>query len=312
MWDVLGLGCAAIDDLLYVPAYPAPDSKMQVRRKERHCGGLTATALVAAARLGSRCAFAGALGDDELSRVVLDRFAQEGIDTQYMRRRPDARPAHAVIIVDESQKTRTILASLEGCFGAEPDWPEEEVLRACRVLFVDHIGIPGMTRAARVAREASIPVVADLEKDEDPGFGGLLALVDHLIVSQDFAAKLTGQPDPAQAARKLWTPQRQVAAVTCGAQGCWYVAADGPGRPRHQPAFPVEVVDTTGCGDVFHGAYASALARGLDVTGRIRFAAAAAALKATQPGGQLGIPTRPAVEAFLNGVLQPGEGHSKK
>lgn len=300
--DVLGLGCAAIDDLLYVPVYPAPDSKMQVRRKERHCGGLTATALVAAARLGARCAFAGALGDDELSRVVLERFAQEGIDTRYVRRRADARPAHAVIIVDEGQKTRTILYSLEGCFGAEPDWPEEEVLRACRVLFVDHIGIEGMTRAARVARQADIPVVADLEKDEDPGFGALLALVDHLIVSRDFAAKLTGQADPAQAARRLWTPERQVAAVTCGAQGCWYVAADHPDRPCHQPAFAVEVVDTTGCGDVFHGAYASALARGLDVPGRIQFAAAAAALKATQRGGQLGIPARPVVEEFLLGL----------
>ncbi len=68
---------------------------------------------------------------------------------------------------------------------------------------------------------------------------------------------------------------------------------------RHQPAFPVEVVDTTGCGDVFHGAYASALAEGLDLPVRVRLAAAAAALKATQPGGQAGIPSRGKVEAFL-------------
>ena len=299
-YDVLGLGCVAIDDLLYVSAYPAADEKMQVRRRERHCGGLTATAMVAAARLGSRCAYAGVLGDDELSRCVLERFRQEGIETRYVRCRPEARPVHATIIVDQSQNTRTILYDLEGAVGADPDWPEEELIRAAGVLFVDNIGVEGMIRAARLARRAGIPVVADLENGEHPRFGELLALVDHLILSRDFAGKLTGQADPAAAVRALWAPQRKTVAVTCGAAGCWYADAGRAAEPCLQPAFPVEVVDTTGCGDVFHGAYASGLARGLDTADRIRFASASAALKATRPGGQAGIPTRPAVETFLD------------
>ena len=72
-FDVLGLGCAAVDDLLYVDVYPkTADVKVRVRRRERQCGGLTATALVAAARLGSRCAYAGILGGDENSQFILD------------------------------------------------------------------------------------------------------------------------------------------------------------------------------------------------------------------------------------------------
>jgi sugar/nucleoside kinase (ribokinase family) len=272
---------------------------MPVQRRERHCGGLTATALVAAARLGSRCVYAGVLGDDELSQFVIDRFRQEGIETGYVCRRPGTRPVHATIIVDQSQNTRAILYDLEGAVGAEPDWPEEEVIRAGRVLFVDNIGVEGMIRAARLARQAGIPVVADLENDSHPRFAELLALADHPILSQDFAAKVTGRSDPAAAARALWTPERKAVAVTCGAAGCWYIDVEHPAEVVHQPAFAVEVVDTTGCGDVFHGAYASALARGLDTADRIRFASAAAALKATRPGGQAGIPSRPAVEAFL-------------
>jgi sugar/nucleoside kinase (ribokinase family) len=298
-YDVLGLGCVAIDDLLYVAGYPAADTKMQVRRGERHCGGLTATALVAAARLGSRAAFAGVLGDDELSQFVLSRFREEGIDPQYVRRRAEARPIHSIIVVDESTKTRTILYNLEGAFGAEPDWPDEEVIRAARVLFVDHFGIEGMTRAARIAHEAGIPVVADLESNEHPRFPELLELVDHMILSRDFAAELTGEQEPSAAVLRLWSAARRAAVVTGGERGCWYVDSDAPAAVRHQPAFAVEVVDTTGCGDVFHGAYASALARGLDLPSRIRFASAAAALKATQRGGQAGIPTRPVVEEFL-------------
>jgi sugar/nucleoside kinase (ribokinase family) len=328
--DVLGLGCVAVDDLLYAPAYPAPETKVRLRRRERQCGGLTGTALVAAARLGARCAFAGVLGDDEDSHFVVECFRREGIDTTYLRRRPGARPIHSTVIVDEDAQTRTVLFDLAGSVGAEPDHPPDEVIRAARVLYVDHYGIEGMTRAARVARAAGVPVVADLERDEWPGFHGLLALVDHLIVARAFAEKLTGAADPAAAVDRLWRDDRRAVVVTCGADGCWFRGegeagqecpahqpqAGWAGHPEqwaghpeqwaghscpahHQPAFPVAVVDTTGCGDVFHGAYAASLARGVELAGRIRFASAAAAIKATRYGGQAGIPTRAAVEAFL-------------
>jgi sugar/nucleoside kinase (ribokinase family) len=298
-WDVLGLGCVAVDDLLYVDAYPPPDAKVRVRRRERQGGGLTGTALVAAARLGARCAFAGVLGDDEDSRFVEDCFRRAGVDVSAVVRRPGARPIRSTIIVDESAHTRTIFFDLAGSTGADPDRPAAEVIRSARVLFVDHYGVEGMTRAARLARAAGAAVVADLERDEQPGFAELLALVDHLIVSRSFAARRTGEADPAAAARRLWADGRRAVVVTCGAEGCWYVGADEPERPRRQLAFPVRVADTTGCGDVFHGAYAAALARGLGLEERVRFASAAAAIKATRLGAQAGIPDRSEVEAFL-------------
>jgi sugar/nucleoside kinase (ribokinase family) len=155
-----------------------------------------------------------------------------------------------------------------------------------------------MIRAARIARQAGIPVIADFDFDDSPKFPELLALADHLIVSQRFASKLVGDDRPAVLAEKLWTPDRQVVAITCGIDGAWFMSQADP-VPRHQSAFPVNTVDSTGCGDVFHGAYAVTLVRGFDVAARIRFAAAAAAIKATQPGGQAGIPTWDAVEAFL-------------
>jgi sugar/nucleoside kinase (ribokinase family) len=272
---------------------------VQIRRCERQCGGLTATALVAAARLGSRAAYAGTLGEDELSRFVCAQLAQEGVDVSLVRRRPDARPIHSIIIVDEGRLTRTIFYDLEAVYGAEPGWPDAGVIRAAGSLFVDHFGVEGMSWAARVAREAGVPVVADLERGEMPGFPELLALVDHLIVSHAFAALLTGEIELAVAATRLWRADRRAVVVTAGEEGCWYVTDDGPAR--HQPAFRVQAVDTTGCGDVFHGAYASALVRGLAIPDVIRFASAAAALKAMRRGGQAGIPDRREVEALLAG-----------
>jgi len=298
--DILGLGAVAVDDLIYVDSYPPRDTKMPVQRQERHCGGLTATALVTAARLGSNCAYAGVLGYDELSEFAIERMRQEGISLSHLVRRDQARPIHSIIIVDEVRKTRNIFFDRHGVVGADPDLPEPDVIRSARALLIDNFGIEGMIRAARIAREAGIPVVADFESDDAPRFSELLALVDHLIVSRDFGEKMTGEKDPARAAQKLWAQGRQVVIVTNGPEGSTYLDASPCDSPKHQPAFPVSVVDTTGCGDVFHGAYASALVRRLPLAERVRFASATAALKATQRGGQAGIPSRSGVENFLD------------
>jgi ribokinase len=297
--DILGLGCVAVDDLLYVSEYPPADAKVRVNRHERQCGGLTGTALVAAARMGARCAYAGVLGGDSLSQFVEERFREEGVDTAHIHRRQQARPIHSVIVVDEGKQTRNIFYDLDGVFGAEEGWPQADVIRSARVLYVDHFGIEGMSWAARIARAAGVAVVADFEVADFPGFAELLALVDHLIISLSFARQLTGEAQPDAAAKKLWNSARQAVVLTDGAAGCWSLTAEEPGAVRHLRAFPVDAVDTTGCGDVFHGAYAAALVSGRKLGDCIRFAAAAAAIKATRRGGQSGIPTRPVVDAFL-------------
>jgi sugar/nucleoside kinase (ribokinase family) len=287
-----------VDDILYVPSYPAPDGKVQVRHRERHCGGLCGTALVAAARLGGRCVFAGTLGEDEESRFVLETFRREGVDVRHRVRRKDAAPVRSVIVVDESRRTRNIFYHVPPCPGADPILPGPGLIRKARVLLVDRFGIPGMIRAARIARAAGIPVVADFESFKLPRFRELLALADHLIVSENFACEFTGARSPAAAAKKLWRPDRAVVVVTIGADGCWY-RDNGESQARHLPAFRVKALDTTGCGDVFHGAYAAALARGLPLLERLRFASAAAALKTMKRGGQAGIPGRREVERLL-------------
>ncbi len=296
--DILGLGGVAVDDMLYVDAYPPADAKTVVARRERHCGGLTATALVAAARLGAGCGYAGVLGTDALSDFAIQVLAREGIDLAHLRRDAQAQPLYSTIIIDEKRRTRNVFVDLSGLSGAATDWPPPGVIQACRVLFVDSIGPAGMLRAARLARAAGIPIVADIEAT-GPELTPLIEEVDHLILSWEFARQFTGAAGPEQAARALWGDERQVVVITDGERGCWTVAADAPEHVAHQPAFRVQVVDTTGCGDVFHGAYAAGLVRGLAVGERVRLAAAAAALKATRPGGQAGAPKLAEVALFL-------------
>lgn len=298
-FDILGFGAVALDDLLLVDGYPPADSKVQVRRSERQCGGLTGTALVAAARLGARCGYAGVLGEDELSRIILDNFAREGIDASYAPRRPDARPGHSVIVVDRAAKTRTIFSHAAGRMGADPSLPKADLIRAAKVLLVDHHGLEGTIRATEIAQPAGVRVVADFERDPGPPFAELLKLVGHLVVSEGFARSLTGRSDARSAAESLWSPFREAVVVTCGASGSWYLDHATNRSAQHCPAFAVQAVDTTGCGDVFHGVYAAALAEGRSLAERVAWASAAAALKAAREGGQAGIPPRNAVENFL-------------
>jgi sulfofructose kinase len=291
-FDFLALGAVAVDDLYYIGTYPGPDEKTPILRRERQCGGMSAIAAITGSRLGCKCAYAGVLGRDELSDFAIGQLRKEGVNIRHLARRAGVRTIHSIIMIDSKAGTRNIFYDLHGVVGVARDWPPAEVIRSARVLFVDWFSVPGMIRAARVARAAGIPVVADFEQSGLPGFATLLPLADHLIISESFTVKLTGLSDPRRAVVKLWTGQQQLIAVTCGAKGCFFVTAGNPSVVCHQPAFKVKAVDTTGCGDVFHGAYAAALARGLSAPDRIRFAAAAAALKAEKSGGaQCGIPS---------------------
>lgn len=301
-FDVLGLGSVAVDDLIYVPEYPPADAKLAVLDTARQCGGLTATALVAAARLGARCAYAGILGRDDLSRFALAALRRERINLTHLVYRRNAQPVHSFIIVDRRHQTRNVFFDTRRAFGAHPARPPLRIIRSTRVLLVDHFGIAGMIRAATCARAAGIPVVGDFERAGDASLENLLKLVDHLIVSEAFAQEVTRTSDPATAALALARDDRGTVIVTGGRKGCWFVSPESGGKARHRPAFRVESVDTTGCGDVFHGAYAAALAQGQDLEFRIRFAAAAAALKSMRPGGQRGIPNAREVRRFLRNL----------
>ncbi len=301
-YDIIGLGVCVVDDLLYVDAWPARDAKVRIARRDRQCGGLTANALVAAVRLGARCAYAGVLGEDEASDWVRDRLSAEGIDLRHACVHPPAGPARSTIVVGQDVGSRNIFSDSSAATGhaARCPVPRDVVARA-RVLLVDHVDAERMLSAARLARAMGVAVVLDMERVNVPFARELLAIADHAILPAHAAMELTGCTTPAESACMLGQSADQTVVVTAGEAGCW--AVDGPTtnrRPMHYPADQVNAVDTTGCGDVFHGAYAAMLAQGQNLQERIRWASAAAAMKATRHGGGSSAPTRAEVEAFMN------------
>lgn len=297
--DLLGFGIAAVDDVIELDHYPAAGCKMPIQSIQRHGGGQCTTALVTAARLGLCCVYGGPLGEDVLSAYTRQKLEQEGIQVVQKLSRPAARPYHSLILVDRASGERTILYSGEGVSGPAREDIDEDLIRRSRMLYVDQLGPEGTLHACHVARQCGVPIVADLEQVHGQALHEILALTDHAIFSMRVAQELTGKSVTAEAVSELARTRRACTVVTDGARGCWFVTGEQSGLVRHQPAFKVPVKDTTGCGDVFHGAYAAGLLSGLSISEAIGQAAATAALKATRVGGQQGIPDRATVDHFL-------------
>ncbi|MCX6031220.1 MAG: PfkB family carbohydrate kinase [Chloroflexi bacterium] len=296
-WDVLGMGVIAVDDLLYVERFPQPDTKNLILTQCRQGGGPTATGLVAAARLGVRAAYCAILGDDELSRFSITELEREGVDCAPIVRRAGARPHQSVVIVERTTGVRTILYSGEGVVNPTTAEITGELVARCRVLLMDGYVAGTALCAVELAQARGIPVVADVEIGADPAAAELVRRADHLIVGLALGQQASGEREPEAVVAALGSANRACCAVTVGDRGCWYAERGGP--VHHVPALVVPVVDTTGCGDVFHGAYAAAIARGESVERAIAVATVAAGLKATQPGGRAGIPNWETVERFL-------------
>ena len=289
--DVVGVGCVSIDDLLYVDAVPMED-KGRIQAYEQQPGGNIATALVAAAGLGASVAFVGRLSDQEDGAIVRADFAAHGVDVQFALPDPEARPIRATVVVFR-RGDRFIAFDDATTIGLLPGDDVTPLFQARTVLLDTYALAP--TIAALGSDANRVLIVADVEAEVE---SASLSQVQHLVVPMAFARRLTGETDPVAILSALWNDRRVTVVVTDGADGVWFrdvASADS----HHQPSFKVSVIDTTGCGDVFHGAYAVALARGLDASARVRFAAAAGAICATGRGGRGRLPTEGDVVELL-------------
>jgi sulfofructose kinase len=285
-FDVLGFGTLAVDGFLYVEKYPAADGKVEVLRERRGFGGLVATALAAAARLGARCGYAAVLGHDAISDDCLRGLIAAGVRDDFILREPGAGPVRSIIVVEEKRGTRTIFFNRGGHRAYPSGQITAELLQRARVLLIDQTGIDTMIDLAKLASSLGLPVVADMESPDRPRTNEFTRAITHLIAPLHFARAVTGQSDPEKIVQTLhYDCPRPCTAVTCGTDGCLFMAGKEARNVCHQPAFQVRTMETTGCGDVYHGAYASALASGKPVHECIRFASAAAAVYASRPSG---------------------------
>ncbi|MFL6581605.1 MAG: PfkB family carbohydrate kinase [Burkholderiales bacterium] len=300
---IICVGHAALDGVFAVESWPAHSGKIEAHGFTQSGGGMAANAAAAIARLGGEAVFWGPTGEDPLADAIAASLIAEGVDVRGLRRFEGRTSSHSAVMIDKRGE-RLVVGYRGSALQASADWlPLEQIGRAAAVL-ADVRWADGALRSLRAARAAGIPAVLDAEIAPVQTLDMLAAAASHVIFSERGLEAWCGHDTPAALSGVL-ERGALMAAVTRGAAGVDWIEAMSPGKQLHCPAFPVATVDTLGAGDVFHGAYTLALAEGRLIGEAIRFAAAAAAIKCSRPGGRSGAPTRDEVDTLLHTAGKP-------
>lgn len=296
--DFLGIGFVSNDHLAILPFIPM-DTKVRMLEHRILGGGPAGNSTAGAATLGMSAAFCGTVGDDADGRMILDDFAKQGVDTSMVKVRKGATSAIAYLWIEEKTGNRSCAWTREGLDELTADEIDPEAVAAAKILHLDGHNAAGAIAAAKIAREAGVLVNYDAGTHRD-GMEELLGLADLMICSEEFILKLTGLKDAEEAVRQVYAKYRpKVCGATMGIRGS--MCFDGKNFVKC-PAFHVDkVVDTTGCGDLFHTGFAVRYLETQNLMECQRFGAAVSALKCRGLSGRPpSAPTRAEVEDFLN------------
>jgi sulfofructose kinase len=282
-FDVVGVGLNATDTVLTVPRFPAYGGKVPFTKEFYSVGGQVATAMVTCSRLGLRAKYIGTVGDDERGRIQLESLRASDIDLTHVQQRQNCPNQSAYIVVDESTGERTIFWSRPDCLTISPSEITPGQITCARLLHIDGHDTAAVEHAARMAKESGIPVTCDVDTIY-PGFDRVLPLVDYLISSSEFPGRWTGIDDPFEALTAIQRSSgARMTAMTLGGEGA--LALSG-GRFHYSPGFVVDCTDTTGAGDVFHGAFCYSVLQQMPMAAALEFSNAMAALNCTAAGAR--------------------------
>jgi sulfofructose kinase len=298
-YDVVGLGVSTLDLLMVVDEFPDRESVQRAEVSLLQGGGPVATALVAVARLGGRAAVLDKLGDDWRGELILREFEREGVATEHAAVSSGRSSSIASILVRKRDGARTITYSPGDAEELLDDDIAEEVIASSRILHLNGRHLAACFAAARAARTNGVLVSFD---------GGahryrselreLLAMSDICIVARDFAFAFSREDRVDASAAAMLETGPGIVVVTAGTEGSWVFAKDADAF--HQPALETDrVVDTTGAGDAYHGAFLFGMSRGYGLRSCALLATAVAAINTQALGGRTALPSFDDAVAFI-------------
>ncbi|MFN8008700.1 MAG: PfkB family carbohydrate kinase [Terriglobia bacterium] len=285
--EIIGIGLAVLDHLMIVPDFPSQEGVIPSSQYEVQGGGMVATALVTAQRLGASTELWGRLGDDEIGHTVLKELRGFNVNTSQVHLVGNGKTGVCFVLVRASDGQRTFVVHPQKNLYVDLNLLNLERIRKARALLVDVTWIEAAQKAAHFAKSHGIPVVADVHEPSQPALE-LLNMADYAIVPRQMAEFLGGKGDYTRALHALKSKGVKVPIITLGDEGCTYLYKD---KIFKLPAYRVKAVDTTGAGDSFHGAFCFGVSRGFGVPESIGLASAVAALACTKLGGRAGVPT---------------------
>jgi sulfofructose kinase len=295
-WRILCIGMPVRDLIFRVDDVPARGMKKRAAHFTELTGGNALNAAVAISRLGGHVRMSGPMGhaEEKATAHMFDDMKREEIENALVHMPGLVTPISSIMIDPTGERTIVTYRDPELWKVKLPD--ADLLLKDCDAVLTESRCAEFVTDLCVEARSRDIPVILDADRVMSLR-EGLLVASSHIIFSAEALHATTGITDNTEALRKIAELTPGFLAVTNGAQGTLWL--DGEREPHRIPSFPVQAVDTLGAGDVFHGAFALAIAEGVPIRGALRFASAAAALKCTRHGGAFASPQRAEVERLL-------------
>ena len=296
-YDVIGMSLSCVDILNRIPAMPPVNTGAPILQYSTQGGGKVASGIVASARLGAKCAFITVLGDCPNGKFMLQDFKDHGIDTSHIIIDEGKESAISVVLSDDATHSRTIFHYPGTARKYTPADFSKELIASARILHISDCSDASF-QAAKWAKESGVKVLIDADK-YTPELDEMIHYIDYFIASEFYyESKFQGQGSYEENARKLKAEVPEVVLFTLGEKGV--VGVDETDSYFEVEGFSVEAVDTTGAGDVYHGAYAyAALQEDWTTPQRARFCNAVSAIKCTRMGGRAAIPTREVALRFI-------------
>jgi len=292
--DLVGVGLNATDTLILLEDYPARGSKVEYANATILPGGQVATTVVACQTWGLSTRYVGKLGDDDAARLHREAFDRAGVDARLVTVARSMSP-QSLILVDSGGE-RTVLCRRDERLVLLPEDLDQEWVVNARALHVDGHDTAAAQLAASWARAAGVPVIGDLD-ELYPGIHELIENIDYLIVSRDFPCRLMEDNNLERALHSMQVRYGcKLTAATLGTDGV--LAWDGS-RFHHSAAYRVQVVDTTGAGDIFHAGFIYALLQGWPLERQLDFSCAAAAMNCMAAGARGGIQSVAAIDNLM-------------
>lgn len=294
-FEIAGYEVPCVDFLVNVDALPHSNQGVHVRGLSWQGGGKVSSGMVAAARLGAKCAMMGAVGSDEYGRFCLADFQRHGIDVSGMHVREGKSTSLSIVLSDDETDGRSFLYRSGTAQALEPQELDLELLENSQWFYLSHI-----TPVSRIALEHAVKAGARIFWDGDTFSQEIvdhLGFIDAFVGSEFFYQSLFSDGTYEENIKAVCAMGPSVVVFTLGEKGC-------VGYSREEgyfslPSFPVSVQDTVGAGDVFHGAFLVGLLRGMSAKESAALATATACIKCTRIGGRAAIPDWDTVQEFL-------------
>lgn len=305
MNKLIVLGSVNADHVLQVPSFPRPGETLMGRNYQVIPGGKGANQAVAAARLGADIGFIACVGSDSFGQNIIQSFAQDGINTDYVSS-IQSTPTGVALIQVSDEGENSICLSPEANNALDQDRVSifKDPIQHCDYLLLQlETPLDGIESAIKLAKSSSN---SDIKVVLNPAPAkalpnSILNNIDIITPNETEAEVLTGiavtdDNSAQEAANNLHEKGISIVIITLGAKGVW-LSENGKGKIIQ--GFKVKALDTTAAGDTFNGAFVTALLEGVDTVQAIYFAHAAAALSVTRFGAQTSIPTRQETDNFL-------------